>query len=77
MDLFVTSTSGLTYNGYSSSSYFGCSVDGGGDFNGDGKPDIIVGAYGDDQIGGDYGASYVIFGGAGASNIDFASFSPG
>lgn len=43
--------------------FFGYSVDGAGDVNADGIPDIVVGAYGDDPPTGlDYGAVYVFSG---------------
>lgn len=42
----INSTAGLTMTGESSNSYFGYSVDGGGDYNGDFYSDIVIGAYG-------------------------------
>ena len=47
-----------TLSGPSATSYFGCSVDGAGDINGDGYDDIVVGADGGN------GAAYVYLGGA-------------
>ncbi len=43
---------------------FGVSVDGGSDINGDGDPDFLVGALGDDAGGLDAGKVYVYFGGS-------------
>ena len=41
--------------------YFGSSVAGAGDLDGDGVPDIVVGAPGDDSWGEDTGVAYAIF----------------
>jgi Dockerin type I domain/RTX calcium-binding nonapeptide repeat (4 copies)/FG-GAP repeat len=54
-----------------SSNYTGRSVSGGGDYNGDGFDDLIIGAYkadSADQTKPDVGASYVIFGGNSFTN---------
>ncbi len=58
--------------GEAAKDYFGISVSGGGDFNGDGFPDVIVGAYKADLVVGvdtfeDVGKAYVYFGG---TNMD-------
>ncbi len=45
--------------------YFGWSVSGAGDVNGDGYADVIIGAFGDDDNGTDAGAAYVFLGSAG------------
>jgi hypothetical protein len=42
--------------------YAGYSIHGGGDFNGDGTPDVVVGAYAQDSGSPDAGAAYVLFG---------------
>jgi len=44
--------------------YFGQSVSGAGDVNGDGYPDIVVGAYGDAEAGTYTGAAYLYYGSA-------------
>ncbi|MFT5682823.1 MAG: hypothetical protein ACI8RZ_003747 [Myxococcota bacterium] len=44
------------------SDYAGYSVSGGGDIDGDGNGDVVVGAYGDDITGSAAGAAYVLYG---------------
>jgi len=51
--------------------YFGYSTAGIGDLNGDGVPDMVVGAYGDDTGGSGRGAAYVLF--MAKNNIHFAN----
>jgi hypothetical protein len=41
---------------------FGYSVSSAGDFNGDGKDDVVVGAWGNDNNGTDSGRAYIFFG---------------
>ena len=59
----------LFYNGNDAGNYVGHSVQYIGDFNGDGKNDVIIGAPG---VSSDDGEAYVVFGhaGPGFSNID-------
>ena len=45
--------------------WFGCSVDGAGDLNDDGYDDVIVGAYGYNNLGSNEGRAYAYLGGAG------------
>ena len=49
--------------GAAAGDYFGLSVGGAGDVNGDGYDDVIVGAYGNDAGGSDAGRAYVFYGG--------------
>ncbi|MEL6793076.1 MAG: integrin alpha, partial [Pseudomonadota bacterium] len=59
-----TVTAGFRIGGFATDDYAGTSVAGGGDVNGDGFDDVIVGAFGfDDGAETDAGAAYVIFGG--------------
>ena len=55
-------TGGFVINGVSSDDRSGLSVSGGGDINGDGFADLIVGAALDDPNGSASGASFVVFG---------------
>ena len=56
-------TGGFVINGIDPSDFSGHSVSGAGDVNGDGVPDVIVGAYFADPGGNiDTGESYVVFG---------------
>ncbi len=54
----------LTLLGAAAGDYFGFSVAGAGDVNGDGWDDVVVGAYGNDAGGAAAGRSYVYFGAA-------------
>jgi len=53
------------FTGEASFDVAGKSVAGGGDVNGDGYDDVLIGASGNDEAGADAGAAYVVFGGAG------------
>jgi Ca2+-binding RTX toxin-like protein len=58
-------TGGFVINGVSAFDVSGKSVSGGGDVNGDGLADLIIGALNDDPNGNSYsGASFVVFGSA-------------
>jgi hypothetical protein len=59
----ATSRADVKITGDSSLDQFGASVSGAGDVNGDGKADVIVGAYGDDDGGNDSGSGYIFYGG--------------
>lgn len=69
--------SGRAYVGSSADVNLGNALGGGGDFNGDGIVDVIVGQYAADINGGNTGAAFVVFGGAAGGSIDFSGFSSG
>jgi len=52
-----------TLTGAAAGDYFGFSVSGAGDVNGDGYADVVVGAYLNDTGGADAGRAYVFYGG--------------
>ncbi|HEY9817780.1 MAG TPA: integrin alpha, partial [Candidatus Obscuribacterales bacterium] len=64
-------SNGFSIYGVTDFNYFGRSVSGGGDINGDGFDDLIIGAFVADPNGNtDSGSSYVVFGsGGGFSSI--------
>ena len=69
----LESSGGVRIGGENSDHLFGSAVAGGGDINGDGFDDVIIGAEGADQNGTSSGAAYVIFGHAAlAPEIDLA-----
>ncbi len=55
-------SNGFVINGINADDQIGRSVSIGGDINGDGMDDLIIGASGVDANGGNSGASYVLFG---------------
>ncbi|MCP4962437.1 MAG: hypothetical protein GY925_24600, partial [Actinomycetia bacterium] len=57
----ISSTIGGLTGPLDNSDFFGYSVGGVGDVDGDGIVDVVVGAYGDDDGGSDRGAVYVLF----------------
>jgi hypothetical protein len=59
----------LALPGEAAGDYFGYSVSGAGDVNGDGYADVIVGAYMNDAGGASAGRAYVYYGGPGADPI--------
>ena len=68
----LTSDTGLKILGGAVNDQFGRASAGAGDINGDGVPDIVIGApYANSGFGGS-GAAYVIFGGAGLATLDAA-----
>lgn len=69
---------GFVMNGIDPGDISGFSVSGAGDVNGDGIPDIIVGARGADPGGNQAaGKSYVVFGKADGSPVDLAEIEAG
>jgi hypothetical protein len=70
----VTASEGITIDGASASDRFGYSVSIGGDCNGDGFPDLVVGAIG--YSGGAVnGAVYLIYGGSSLTTMSVSSLS--
>ncbi len=59
-------TRGAIFTGASNSDYLGTSVSG-GDLDGDGYDDMILGAWGNDGGAGDSGATYILYGGSARS----------
>ncbi|MCP4073925.1 MAG: hypothetical protein GY742_19695, partial [Hyphomicrobiales bacterium] len=57
----ISSTTGGLTGPLDNDDWFGTSVAGVGDLDGDGIPDIAVGVHGDDDGGGERGAVYVLF----------------
>ena len=76
LDPTITLAAKMDYvqiNGDSASDYFGSSVSGAGDVNGDGKDDVIVGAYLDDDNGSDSGSAFIFYGGAASGTASTAA----
>lgn len=67
-----TTAMATTITGFSAGQFAGYSVAGGGDFNGDGYNDVIIGAPYDSGTG----KTYIIFGASGVSYIDVGALSP-
>jgi outer membrane murein-binding lipoprotein Lpp len=55
------SNANTSFLGETTDDYAGYSLGGGGDLNGDGYSDIVIGAVGDDEAGTDAGQTYLIF----------------
>jgi hypothetical protein len=73
-----TSTSGFVINGQTAGDNLGMSVDGAGDFNGDGLADMIVGArFATNTVANDAlaGKSYLIYGKAGSAAVNLSNLS--
>lgn len=63
----ISAAMGDAFTGYATN---GQAIDAGGDFNGDGVQDLVVGLRFSDKNGADSGKAYVIFGRAGATRTD-------
>ncbi|RAI60806.1 Ig-like domain-containing protein [Roseicella frigidaeris] len=80
LDSIATGTSSLGFKilGEKYLDYAGRSVANAGDVNGDGKADIVLGAYKNDSDGStDNGAAYVVFGKATGSTVDLDDVATG
>tara|TARA_Y100000589_G_scaffold128495_1_gene122385 strand:+ start:1057 stop:7983 length:6927 start_codon:yes stop_codon:yes gene_type:complete len=66
----LSPSDGFFIEGYEVGDWFGRSVGAGGDSNGDGYEDIVIGVALSDISAGDAGAAYVIFGTAGTTRAD-------
>ena len=68
---YLGSEEGFRIDGAAAGDVAGFSVSDAGDVNGDGRDDVIVGAYGADNNGRDHsGSTYVIYGSASPATID-------
>lgn len=68
---------GFVINGETEFDFAGSAVAGGGDINGDGLADVIVGAYGSDVSGDTAGRTYVVFGKPGVEPVELADIAAG
>lgn len=64
----MDNTADVIFTGEASSNYFGRSVSGAGDVNGDGFSDIIIGAFGNNANGTNAGRAYIFHGGISMNN---------
>jgi hypothetical protein len=70
-------TGGFALDGENADDYFGGSVSGAGDVNGDGLADFVAGAAHADPSGRDSGRAYVVFGTEGPVNVTLADVAQG
>ncbi len=67
----LTPATGYRFDGGANGDQSGRSVSGAGDINGDGFTDLLIGApFADPYLGGEEGASYIVFGGANLADLD-------
>jgi hypothetical protein len=78
VDLAALGDAGFTIVGAATNDEVGTSVAGPGDVNGDGRPDLLLGAPGATNNGrGNSGTAYVVFGKASTTTIDLAALGAG
>jgi len=70
IDLNSLGAAGFRIDGAAAGDNSGGSVAGAGDVNGDGKADVIIGAWNADPNGSESGSSYVVYGSATPTDID-------
>lgn len=73
IDLAALGTRGFRIDGAAALDAAGTAVDGAGDVNGDGRADVVVGAFGADNGGAQTGSSYLILGRTATGTIDLAA----
>jgi len=72
----IIPATGFRIDGAHEHDFLGDSIVGGGDINGDGIDDVVVGAIAANNLGRPFGGSaYVLYGGASLTNVDLASLS--
>jgi len=64
-----TGTATAIFRGTAAGDRAGVAVSGGGDYNGDGTPDVMVGAFREASAGASAGAAYIIFGPVNGTSI--------
>ena len=70
----LSAARGFRIDGADTGEMSGYSVGGAGDVNGDGRDDVVIGAHHADSNGRvDSGSAYVVYGAAGAANLDLAT----
>jgi hypothetical protein len=78
VDLNALGAGGFRIDGAAASDWAGWTVAGAGDVNGDGRPDVIVGAYlADNNARTSSGSAYVVFGKASATSVDLNALGAG
>jgi FG-GAP-like repeat/FG-GAP repeat len=78
VDLAALGGGGFRINGDDAHDQAGGALSGAGDVNGDGRPDVVVGARDADESGrSSSGSAWVVYGKASASDVDLGELGPG